>query len=181
MFLANLSKREKSLMYAVAGVIFLSLLYNFVFKTLLAEWKQLDYEISDKEITLRRNLRYIQQKNSVKNIYLKYNKYVQQKDSEVSNEEEMAALLNEVEKIAQENSVHITNIKPIPTKKLLFYKKYSLEMDCRATMEKYIKFIYSLYQSVQLIRAEKVKVASQGKNTSLLKIHMLITKVSIAN
>ncbi len=181
MFLVNLSKREKSLICVVAGVIFLSLLYNFVYKVLFAEWKRFDYEISDKEITLKRNLRYIQQRDSVNNVYLKYDKYIQQKDLEVSDEEEMAALLNEVEKIAQETSVHITNIKPSPAKKLLFYKKYSLEMNCRAAMEKYIEFIYSLHQSVQLIRVERLKIAPQGKNASLLKARMLITKVSIAD
>ena len=106
-------------------------------------------------------------------------KYLNVDELNIILKEEIAALLNEVEKIARGASVEITDIKPRPTKEMLFYKKYLLEMDCQATMEKHIEFIYNLQQSKQLIRVERLKLSSQGKNNPLLKANMSITKVSV--
>lgn len=181
MFLANLSKREKLFLYSAAGFIFLSLFYNFAVKPLVTEWNRANDEILEKEIILKRNIRYLQQRDSVTNTYLRYAKYLRKKDSKVSDEEEIAALLNEVERIARGSSVHITDIKPRPVKELLFCKKYFLEMDCEATMEKYVEFIYGLHQSLQLIRVERLKLAFQDKGKPLLKAHIFITKVAIAD
>ncbi len=181
MFLANLSKREKLLLCSAAGFILLSLFYNFAVKPLITEWSRVNDEILEKEIILKRNIRYLQQRDSVSSTYLRYAEYLKKKDSKVSDEEEMAALLNEVERIARGSSVHITDIKPRPVKELLFCKRYFLEMDCEATMEKYVEFIYGLHQSLQLIRVERLKLTSQVKGKSLLKAHMFITKVAIAD
>ena len=174
MFLVNLSKREKILFYITITAILLSLIYNFVFKALDAEWRQLNSQILDKEIRLKRNARYLQQKDNVKGVYLEYVGYVKKKGSD---EEEIASFLNEVETTARSSGIHIANIRPKPIKDLVFCKKYILEMDSEATMEKHIEFIYNLQKSSQLIRVEKIKLTSQGRDISLLKARMLITKI----
>ncbi len=177
MFSPNLTSREKFLLCLALVVSCLGLFYNFALKPLIKEWNWLNYEISEKETTLKRNITYLQQSDSVSKAYQRYANYIKSKELETSDEEEIAALLNEVEKIARAASVQITDIKPKPTREEEFYKKYLLEMDCEATMEEYIKFIYNLQQSTQLIRAERVKLSALGKNSPLLKANMLITKV----
>lgn len=178
MFLANLSKREKALFYLTIAAISLSLIYNFVLKPQATRWRQLNRQIQDKEIRLKRNTRYLQQKDQVKRTYSRYAAYIKGRGSD---EEEIASLLNEVEKQARVSGIHIVNIRPKPIKDLRFYKKYILEMNCEATAEKYTEFIYNLQKSAQLIRVEKLKLTSQGKDNPLLKAQMLITKVLTAN
>jgi len=174
LFLTNLSKRERILFYLTVTVIFLSLLYNFTLKPLGARWRQLNRQILDKEIGLKRNTRYLQQKDNVRSAYSKYAGYIKRKGSD---EEEIASLLNEVERQARTPGIHIVNIRPKPIKDLNFYKKYILEINCEVTMEECVEFIYNLQKTAQLIRVERLKLISQGKGNPLLKAQMLITKI----
>lgn len=178
MFLTNLSKREKNLFYLTVALIFLSLIYNFALKPLGAKWNQLNRQILSKEIELKRNIKYLKQENKIKSIYQKYAGYVKRRGLD---EEEIASLLNEVERQARNSGIHIGNIRPRPIKDLVFYKKYILEMNCEATMEKYIEFIYNLQKSEQLIRVERLELISQGKDNPLLKARLHITKVLTVN
>ncbi len=176
MFLTNLSKREKMLFYLTLAVISLSLIYNFVLKPLGERWARLNQQILSKEIELKRNLRYLGQEDKIKSIYPKYARYVQTSGSD---EELMSSFLNVVEQQARVSEIHIANIRPQPVKDLVSHKKYILQMDCVAPMEKYIEFIYNLQNSAQLIRVEKLQLNSQGKDNPLLKAQMLISKVQI--
>ena len=119
-------------------------------------------------------LKYLKQKDEIEIIYQKYAGYIKRAGTDQG---EMAALLNEVEKIASAHGIHIANIRPRPIKDLEFCKKYILEMNCVAALEDYIEFVYNLQKSGQLIRVEKLKLSSQGKGNPLLKARMFITKI----
>lgn len=174
MFLANLSKRERILLYLAATFIFLSLFYSFALKPLSKKWNSLNQQVLSSEIELKRSLKYLNLKDEVEDIYQSYIGYIKKGSAD---EEEITILLNEVEKVARASGMHIANIRPEPVKDLEFYKKYVLEMNCEATMENYIEFIYNLQKTAQLIRVEKLKLISQGKASPLLKARLLITKV----
>ena len=45
MFLANLSKREKSLFYSTVAIISVSLVFNFLIRPLAAQWGRLNQQI----------------------------------------------------------------------------------------------------------------------------------------
>lgn len=174
LFLTNLSRRERLLVYLAAAAICLSLIFNFVLKPVGAKWAKLNRQILNKEIELKRNIKYISQRNKIANIYQKYSGYIKKAGAD---EEEITALLNAVEKIATKSGIRIANIQPKPMKDMQFCRKYILELNCLATMEDYIGFIYNLQKSGQLIRVERLKLTSQGRGESLLKARLFITKV----
>lgn len=174
MFLSNLSRREKNLLYLTLGIFFLSLSYKFALKPLSAKWSELNRQILSKEMELKRNVKYIRKKKRIKDIYLKYAGNIKKS---ASDEEEVALLSKEVEKEARASGIRIADIRPKPVKKLSYYKKYILEMNCEGTMEKYIEFIYNLQKSVRLVRVERLKLTSPNKDGSLLRAQMLITRI----
>ena len=176
--LASLNTREKGLVFATLGVILLSLIYGFGLKPAGLKWAGLNRQVLNKEIALRRNIKFIRQKQEISNIYGQYSGLIKKR---ATDEEEMADLLNIVENIATDTNIRIANIRPKPTKRSEFYKKYVLEMNCQAAIEDYIEFIYNLQKSGQSVRVEKLKLTSQGRDTPLLKARMLITKVLTSN
>lgn len=178
MFFTNLTRREKRIFYLTIAVIAFSLAYNFIIEPPSAKWSQLNQQIVKKEIELKRNIIYLQQKDRIKQGYGKYADYIRRSGSD---EEEMAILLNTVEQQARSSGIHIANIRPKPIQTLGLYNKYILEMNCEAQMERYIEFIYNLQKSAQLIRVEKIKLTSQGKGNPLLNARLVITKVLIAD
>lgn len=173
MLFVNLSKREKNLFYVTVAAILISLMYNFAFKPLAAKWDRLNSQILQKEIILKKNIRYLQQADKVNKAYLKYAGYIK---GQGLAEEEMSLFLNQVERQARASQVHIANIKPKPILERSFYNKYALEIHCQASLKRFIEFIYALQSSSQLIRVEKLQLNSQGKDTPL-KAQMLITKI----
>lgn len=179
MFLANLSKREKTLFYLTVAVISLSLLFNFAFRPVATAWSRLNRQILDKEIKLKKNIRYLTQKNEIAGIFQDYTGFMNK--GRAPDEEEVTALLNEVERQARDAQIHINNIRPKPTKLFNFYTKYILELSCEASIADCIKFIYNLQKSAQLVRVETLKLTSMGKDTPLLRVQMLITKVLITD
>ena len=174
MSLINLSKRERRLAFFTVAVVLASLIYSFLLKPLFYKWGRLNQEIFSKEIELKKNIRYLRQKNKVNNIYQEYVKYVQRAGTD---EEEMTFLLNEVEKTARNAGMRIVNIRPKPTKDLEFCKKYILEMHCEAALDECLNFIYNLQESEQLIRVERLKLTSPSKAVPALKAHLFVTRI----
>ena len=178
MLLTNLSGREKLFFCLTATVVFLGLVYNFVFKPLGANWSRLNRQILAKEIELKRNIRYLQQEAQTKDAYRQYARYVKEKGLD---EKEAASLLSAVEEKARSLGIRVNNIRPKSAEETAIYKKYIIEINCQATMNKYIEYIYKLQGSAQLIKVEKLRLLSQGKNNPLLKAQLIVTKMVIVD
>ncbi|MFC1632047.1 hypothetical protein ACFL1I_01745 [Candidatus Omnitrophota bacterium] len=174
MFFANLSQRERRLIQLTLAVISLTVVYSFIVRPLAANWQELNRQILEQEIELKSNIRYISQKEQVRDIYRQLAGVIQKGGVD---EEEVTALLRFVEKTAKDSTLHISNIRPKPIKDLVFCKKYILEMNCQATMEGYIKFIYTLQQSEQLIRVENLRITAAKSSSPQLKARLIISKI----
>jgi hypothetical protein len=179
LFLANLSSRERNIFYLTLTIIFFVLSYKIIFEPWSEKWSQLNSQILTKQIELKKRIQYLRQEGKIKQIY---GKYVEYAGISGSPEEEMATLLTEVERKASAAEIHIVNINPKPAKELDVCKKYILEMNCEATMESYIKFIYNLQKSAQLIRVEKIKLTTaHSKDRPLLKARIVISKLTLTD
>ena len=176
MFFANLSKRERFFFFLATAVIALSLISNFFLKPVVAKWDLINGKILNKEIELKRKLRYLNQKDRVNSIYQQYSQYVKER---VSDQQARADLLRRLEEQAGASGINIIDIRSKPTKDLTLYKKYTLELTGEADIEKCIDFLYNLQKSPELIRVEIIDLASAEKNSSLLKARMAITSVQI--
>ena len=176
MFLNNLSAREKNLFYVTIGIIALSLLI-VAFKPLGDSLDQLNRQIAEKELKLKKNNRYLAQKNKIEKILRSYRKYIQPCRGD---DTEATALLNEVEKQARAAGIRIVNILPKLCRDMQYYKKCVLELNCEAKMEDFINFAYHLQTSERLIGIDELKLASQGSGSSLLKARVLISKALIS-
>lgn len=174
LFLANLSGREKILLYLTLAVIVLSLGYNYLLKGIGARWGELNAQILSKEIALKKNVAALRQRDKVQRLYYGYEQYAVKG---VSDEEDMAFFLNEVETQARRSGMRIANIKPGPVKEFSNYKRFGVEMTCEMPLERFVEFVYNLQTSAHLIRIERLKLMSQGKGNPLLKAEMFATKV----
>ena len=176
MFLTNLSKRERIFFFLAAVAIALSLVGSFFLTPISAKWDLINGKILNKEIELKRKTKYLNQKDRVRSVYQEYNEYAKEK---VSDEEALAVLLSRLEEEAGASGIHIIDIRPKPTKDLIIYKKYALELTCETTIEKCIDFVYNLQKSPQLIRVEMLNLASSGKDKPLLNARMTISAIQI--
>jgi len=177
MMLAKLSKKEKIGLFIAAIFIFLVILDKLIITPMNRKFRGLNQEIKMAENRLSRHLRNLSQKETVTMGYRKYIPYVKKIGSD---EEEVAKILAEIEELARKSKISLAGIKPQAPKEVNFYKEYVVEIEANGIMECVTNFLYQLNNSTQLLRAEKLRLSSKGKEaSSVIKASILITKILI--
>ncbi len=172
----NLSKREKNVLLIGATIVLVIILFNFVIDPLILRFQGLSQRLTANEIRLRKNLKILSNK---KNIQAEYDKYVDFMKQKTSDEQEMSSLLSNVEKVAQELNIRITDMKPRRVKTKDFYKDLSLELEAEGLLGEITEFIYAIQNSPYLLSVEKLRLEKRSSRKPQLKTSLLISKILI--
>jgi len=175
-FLNKLSKKEKAGLFIAAAFVFFSILDRAVIAPINNGIKEVSHKIEANEKRLKEQLRYLNQKDAISREYQGYANAVEKKLSE---EEETAKMLSEIEDLSKKSSVYLIDIKPRPSRQTDFYKEYMVEIEVESGMESLMNFLHQLNASPQLLRAEKLRISLKEKDSSAVKASLLITKVHV--
>ncbi|MDD5618714.1 MAG: type 4a pilus biogenesis protein PilO [Candidatus Omnitrophica bacterium] len=175
MFFSNVSKKERIGLAVAAIIVSLAFLDRLILNPINKRIQQISQEIKISEKQLRMGLRNLNQKEAIISEYGKYSQYFKGLGSE---EETTAAMLSEIETVAKKSNMSLLDLKPQPSKDRGFYREYSIEVEAEGTIESLINFIYRLNASTQLLRVEKLRLSLKDKDSGLIKITLLITKIS---
>jgi len=174
MTFSNFSKREKAVLSITVSLIFVFLIYNFAIQPITAKFEALKKKILINERKLKKNLSVLGQKDMVESEYLKYSQLLKQKDSD---EQEMSALLSDIESIAQEVAIRVTNMKPKGVKSVNFYKRLSVDIEVEAELNEITKFIYNLQKEPHLLSVDNLRLKQKRRHrSSVLRGYLLVTK-----
>jgi len=173
---SSISKREKKLFIITLLVISLSMLYPFAIEPFYREYVRLNQDINIKRVRLAKNIRLMEQKNI---IMQEFDKYGQQLKIKGSDEEEMASVLSEIEKIGKSAGIYLSDVKPQRIKDMDFYRIMLVEIKFQASMKTFSKFIYELGNSALLLKVSRLQVNSKGADSSLLEGIIQVSKVSL--
>jgi len=144
---------------------------------MLTKWNKLDEKIASDKLKLEKSERLIAKKGSITSDYKKAASAVRMIGSE---EEEMAKFLTEIESLANSSSVHINEIKPLPTKQLELYRKFYAELEVEGEMAQISNFMHRIQDSPHLLAIDRLSLGSkQAEGSSLLKCRIVISKVAI--
>jgi len=171
------SKRERLLFIIVAVVIIASLSYSLIIDPLYNKLKTLEEEIEAKEIRLTKNIRLIAERDAINE---EFNKYSQQLKVKSTDEEEMASVLSEIERIGKSSGVYLNDVKPQPIKDNQFYRVLSVEIKFQASPDNLSKFIYDLQSSPFLLKVKRLQIISKGQETNFVEGNIQISKISIS-
>ncbi len=175
--LNNITKREKILGMISAGVIFGALAYNFVIEPLAKRWNVMEKDIRGKEALLRKHNRILRNKEIIEKLHSEYMEYFATKM--LTQEEESAIVLSDIEKMARTANVRITNIKPLAIKSHENYNKYTFRITTESPMSALSKFIYDFQSSQQLLKLERMVLRAKERKRNVIKAILHITKISV--
>jgi hypothetical protein len=173
--LRKMSGRERGLLYLTVAVVAAALWYSYVLGPVVGRWRSARAEIARKELLHEKAGRIAGRQDAAQQ---DYQAFVEQLRMKGSDQEEMAALLKEVEGLAR-GKVRITNVKPHSVKDYEFYKSFNIEIDSEADMESLVKFIYAAEHSTSMLRVERMRIQVKGGDADLLDISLLITKLLV--
>lgn len=169
-----LAKREKIILYTAISIIIFSLIFNFLFMPVLTQNNNIN-----KEIGLARNklIKYSLLLNQKKSIQARYNQFAAQLRGLDRDADTSVSALSELENLAKSVNIRIVELRPQAPKSSALYKELFIELRCEGAIEDYLKFIYSIENSILLLKIKKLQLNAK-LNTSNLEGNFLISQLS---
>lgn len=175
--LAKLTRREKAILYALAAIIILSLIYNFLIEPLFNRWNKIDQEIELAKIRLQKSLSIIKEKDRIDQEYAVYAVRLKPKGSD---EQEMTYILDNIEKLTRSSNLKIANIKPQPPQDEVFYKRFMVRLETESDMHSLMRFIYELKNSPLLLKIDRLSLNTKSSQTGvIIRASMAISRISM--
>lgn len=173
---ARLTKREKLILYCTVSIVSLMLLDRLIVSPLFHKMRSSDEQLVQKIAHIRKNLHILTQKDRILSERAKY--YALMRSLE-SDEEEVTSILKEIEKIANDSSVYLVDMKPGDAKNIGASKKYTINLSCEAQMEQLAAFMYNIESSNKLLTIEKYQISPKASESSVAVCSMSISKMVI--
>lgn len=168
----KLSKREKMVFYLSIALLLAFALERLIFRPLIKKLSNINQEIQLRETKLVKSWRTQGQREQIYQEYKSYEKftYLSGSDEEIS-----ALLLKEIEKLARDAGISLSNIKPRTIDKRTLYKEYSTELQVEASMKEIVTFMYSVGNSNLLLNVDKLVLSLKEEKSDILKANMVIS------
>ena len=173
---SRLSKRERLILYVTVIVIFFGLMQRLVYRPIVGHFNELEEKILSQEDQLSKNMRYLAAREIIVN---RYSAYAAHAVTSGVDEEEIASLVNEIERLARKSGLSLVNMKPKPATATEFGKQYPLEVEVETQMAQLIKFIHGLHSSKYILGVEKLRLVPKGKKSAQVRGNLLINKTVI--
>ncbi|MCX5694082.1 MAG: GspMb/PilO family protein [Candidatus Omnitrophica bacterium] len=174
-FLGRLSKKDRTIFYVIVAIVSLLILDRAIISPVFSKICSLNKEIQDKQATIKKNLRILTQKDKILAQSSKYSSFLG--DSQMTEDEQVTAVLKELESLASKSSVYLIDMKPAGAKGSGSSKKIYVNLNCEAQMEQLVDFMYNMENSSNLISIEKYQLTPKAKESSVAKCSISVYKV----
>ena len=171
-----MSNRERYLFYATIIIIVGFFLNWWVLRPAIARSHALSQQIQIKKHVIENCLYLLNQKQEILGEAGKFAKY---EKPGLSEEEETAYFLRQIEEIAKKSSIQIIDLKPYSAKKTESYVEYKVEIEVESPVKQLMTFIYNLQNSDGLLRTSKFRISPKEGSAPILKGYLTITSVSL--
>ena len=174
----RMSKKEKKLFLIATICISLAIFSRVVLFPALGKSADLNHQIQLKKRMIENSLRLLNQKEEIQDESRKYARYLGKRLSEG---EEIATLLKEIEDIAKKSQVLLIDLKPSSAERIDFYTEHKVEVETESDTNQLITFIYNLQNSESILRVQKFHISPKADNISIVKGYLTITKVFVSD
>lgn len=175
-FVSKLNPKQQVLFFIVVILVTIVLFERLLVAPSLSRVKQLDESIEKQEEVIRENLAFLQNKKDVEKEIDVFKEFYT-KDTRVE-EEVIAEFLKQLEFLGIQSNVQLSKITPAGQEYQKEYLKYFLTVDCSGTLEKITNFIYTINNSKDLLKVEKMSLAS-SRSGDEVKTNLTISKMII--
>lgn len=160
-----LARREKIILSATIGVIIFSIGFNFVIAPILTKNENLNKEINVTKTKLKKYIRLLGQKEYIQN---KYNKFSARLKGPALEADTSLGALSELENLAKAANIRIVDIRPQSlSRPAALYKEVIIDLRTEGTMEGYLKFIYTVENSLLLLQIKRFQLIAKPHTLSL--------------
>ena len=169
-----LSKREMLILAVCLLVVLIGGGLKFAYQPLSAYNEKLQGKVLVSEKRLKNYSRLLHMEPAVNKEYEMYASYFEQK---LSDAQEMAGILSEIESAANQAGLRIEDIKPERVKKVDFYNNFSATLTLEGNLETILRFLYTLQNIPHLFRIAEIRLEPYSiREAQLLRCYVLLNK-----
>lgn len=176
-FIAGLSPREKAIGTAVLALLVILALNWLVFRPLAGHLNKLSATIQEKENLIPQKLTVLSRKDAIESAYAANAAYLT--DQKVSQEEEIAAYLGEIERVSQRVGLFISNINPVQIEEAGAAYHLKVDVEGASSIANIKQFISTLEDANPAVRVSALNLRSQGPNTEELRFRFSVVKLGL--
>ncbi len=174
----NLSTKEKRLLMIAIAVILVFCLHAFIVLPIGRAFTGVDAGIRKAELDLVKGRRIVTEKDSVRQEFAQYKQLT---GTAGSDNEETAALINEIEQLSDNAGIHVADLGPRAAENKGGYKKYSVDIKITSQIGPLTDFISKLNSSSQVLIVERLRLSPQArpKERGTLDVNMTISRIRL--
>jgi Tfp pilus assembly protein PilO len=172
----KLSKRERYIALVSIGIILFLFVDKFVISQVVNKLAVLNEEIVILENKLEKSKNLLYQEDLIASEYEKYTGKIKKQKSD---EETVVKLLSSIEKVANNTSIYLVDIKPALPVTEGFFTKYTIRIEAEAEISRLIDFIYQLEKTSELFRISEIRLSPTKTASTILKIFIIVTQVQV--
>jgi Tfp pilus assembly protein PilO len=173
----KMSKTEKKVLGAAVMLVGLAFADRVILTPVMTTLAHQAASIREQESSIKKSMNVLLHKDGIiaeSRDYMSYS--VEAKDPE----QEMVALLKEVEAIAERSGVTLAFVKPAATKEEEKVKRYYCTLECEGPMDKMATFFHGIESSNKLLKIEKYQLQPKAKESSIARAALTIYKTVLS-
>ena len=162
----RLSRREQVLAGVAFVVVALGAIYTWGIGPVWERWTRLEAQIRVEEMRLLRDRRLLEQEETIR---AEYAQDAQNLQADVTEEEVVGQLLQEVDRISSAlgPQVRMRELKPQASVDRETYRVYSVELEAEGRLSELAQLVYELERSPAGLRVSRLQVGPTGEGEEL--------------
>jgi len=172
----KLSRREQKIFIVCAVFVGVYGINNVVLKPFKINTNILGQQIKKGENRLKKNLKVVWKYKTVTEEYQEYVKDFKQK---MRDEEQMSAIISQLESMTQKNQLQFSEMKPQKISRVDFYKVFPVSLKLDGSLEQVSQFLYALQSAPYYFQVDKLRLEKKSRQQSILKATLVLSKILI--
>jgi len=175
--LAQLQPRERLLAVGCGVVLLVVMLDQVVIRPWTKHAKTIRQEIARMEESLQVQQRLLARRDR---ILAELEQYARYRRPIIADDQQMAALLKEIEEFATRSEVELTEIKPLAVESDATARRYPLEFRFRCTTEQWVELVYQIETSPSLFEIVRAGMSLDDEEPDRLDAYLrLVSAIPI--
>ncbi len=176
-FVSGLSAKEKKVLYIACGLVCLAIFDRMILLPISKESRIVSEQIDSRTNLIRKNLKILKYADKIKEEEDIYKDYYTEKG--LTQEELIGDFLSEIEQIAQDSGITLTDINPVSVEEKNGYIEYNLTIECTGKMDNLLNFMFEVEAAAKPIRISSYDIVPKKAQNYEIESTISIKKVII--
>lgn len=176
-FISGLTPKEKRILYIACAIVFVSLFDRLILGPISHESRNLDNKIEEQTNLIKKNLLFLQYKDKITSEEEIHSIFYTKDD--MTHEELVAIFLREVEGLAKNSNVMLSDINPVTMEEKKGYVEYGLTIECSGAMKDMLNFMYGIESAKKPIRIASFEILPKKRDAYEVRSEVTVVKIIV--